>query len=533
MLADKPWILTSADLPALEAALADADRKRVVAYDIMTERFEVTSILQRALVNDAAVYGEQLKGTPADPAVYMESVHHLMKVVSGAPNIRPAWFFDTDEQGEGLNDIGTHLVDLVQWTLFPDQPIDYRADVKVLSAYRWPTMIPEAEFKRVTASDGFPASLAARVKGGQLEYFCNTYVTYTVKGVHAALNVPWDWEAPAGAGDTHYAVYKGSRAKVEVRQSKADNYRTEVYVVPNAEADRAQVRAAVQARVAALQGQWPGVAVDERHGAIHLSIPETFRVGHEAHFAEVTRNFLGYLRDRASLPAWERPNMLAKYYVTTTGTEMSRKAPVKVAGRKRRKQLQIADCRSRLPVGCRHRRDADVLVRGPVVHEPASGLDDQSLDEHHVGDLSDLLPVGERLEERLVRACQQARGVVAIEQRPAGPIDEPIVGAVVDQKHAVRGQDWRRAGLDHSRVEPARTPGQHRMIQRLGPGDQVGRVGDAGLVARVLGVGHVVHPVPSADSLGEDRTGLRPVHVPAALVGRKNDALAIPSTQIA
>ena len=152
--------------PRLEAALADADRKRVVAYDIMTERFEITSILQRALVNDPAVYGEQLKGTPDDPAVYMESVHHLMKVVSGAPNIRPAWFFDTDEQGEGLNDIGTHLVDLVQWTLFPDQPIDYRADVKVLSAYRWPTMIPEAEFKRVTASEGFPASLAPRVKGG-------------------------------------------------------------------------------------------------------------------------------------------------------------------------------------------------------------------------------------------------------------------------------------------------------------------------------------------------------------------------------
>ena len=313
VLADKPWVLTSADLPALEATLADADLKRVVAYDIMTERFEITSILQRALVNDPAVFGEQLKGTPEDPAVYMESVHHLMKMVSGAPNIRPAWFFDTDEQGEGLNDIGTHLVDLVQWTLFPAQPVDYHTDVKVLSAYRWPTMIPEAEFKRVTASGGFPASLTSRVKNGALEYFCNTYVTYTVKGVHTALNVPWDWEAPAGAGDTHYAVYKGSRAKVEVRQSKADNYRTEVYVVANADADRGQVRAAVKARVAGLQDQWPGVAVDERHGEIHLSIPDGFRVGHEAHFAQVTRNFLGYLRDRSTLPAWERPNMLAKY----------------------------------------------------------------------------------------------------------------------------------------------------------------------------------------------------------------------------
>jgi predicted dehydrogenase len=333
VLADKPWILQSADLPRLEAALADADTRQVVAYDIMTERFEIATILQRALVNDDAVLGTPLKGTPDDPAVYMESVHHLMKAVSGVPNIRPAWFFDTSEQGEGLNDIGTHLVDLVQWTLFPDQAIDFRSEVKVLSAHRWPTMIPEPDFMRVTATKGFPQHLAGQVKDGALEYFCNTYVTYTVKGIHAALNVPWDWEAPAGAGDTHYAVYKGSRAKVEVRQSKADGYRTEVYVVPNTTADRVAVSAAVAARVAAIQDKWPGVAVDERHGAIHVSIPERFRVGHEAHFAQVTRNFLGYLRDRSSLPAWERPNMLAKYFVTTTGTEMSRTAPVKVAPR--------------------------------------------------------------------------------------------------------------------------------------------------------------------------------------------------------
>ena len=333
VLADKPWILKSADLPALDAALADADRKQVVAYDIMTERFEITTILQRALVNDPAVFGQPLKGTPDDPAVYIESVHHLMKTVSGAPNIRPAWFFDTEEQGEGLNDIGTHLVDLVQWTLFPDRSVNYRTDVRVLSAYRWPTMIPEAEFRRVTASAGFPASLASRVKNGALEYFCNTYVTYTLNGIHTALNVPWDWEAPAGAGDTHFAVYKGSKARIEVRQSKADGYRTEVYVVPNAAGDRDAVRAAVTTRVAALQSQWPGVAVDERHGTIHLSIPETFRVGHEAHFAEVTRNYLGYLRRRGTLPAWERPNMLAKYYVTTTGTELSRTTPVRIAPR--------------------------------------------------------------------------------------------------------------------------------------------------------------------------------------------------------
>lgn len=249
VLADKPWILRAEDLPALEAALADADARGVVAYDIMTERYEATTGVQRMLVNDPAVFGEPLTGTPEEPAVYMESVHHLMKTVAGAPNIRPPWFFDTAQQGEGLNDIGTHLVDLVQWTLFPEQSIDYRNDIRVLSAYRWPTMIPEADFRRVTATDGFPDYLRDRVKDGSLEYFCNTFVTYTIRGIHTALNVIWDWEAPAGAGDTHYAVYRGTRARVEVRQSKRDNYRTEVYVVPNRAEDRAAVLEAVRARV--------------------------------------------------------------------------------------------------------------------------------------------------------------------------------------------------------------------------------------------------------------------------------------------
>jgi len=55
-----------------------------------------------------------------------------------------------------------------------------------------------------------------------------------------------------------------------------------------------------------------------------LRIPDQFRIGHEAHFAEVTRQFLHYLEDRRRLPAWEKPNMAAKYYVTTHGVQLSR-----------------------------------------------------------------------------------------------------------------------------------------------------------------------------------------------------------------
>lgn len=333
VLADKPWILRSADLPALEQALAEADRQGVVAFDIMTERFELATILQRALVNDAAVFGHALPGTANAPGVYMESVHHLMKTVAGAPNIRPAWFFDSTEQGEGLNDIGTHLVDLVQWTLFPDQVIDHRKDITVVAAQRWPTVIPEAEFRRVTGTAGFPANLASAAKNGSLDYFANTLVSYTLRGIHTTLNVIWDWEAPPGAGDTHYAVYRGSRARVEVRQTRADGYMTEVYVVPNSPESKPQVLGAVQAKVAALQQAFPGVTVEDRGAELRLHIPKALRTDHEAHFGEVAARFLGYVRDRKTLPAWERPNMHAKYYVTTKGTEMSRQQPARPAPR--------------------------------------------------------------------------------------------------------------------------------------------------------------------------------------------------------
>jgi predicted dehydrogenase len=333
VLADKPWVLRSEDLPTLESALATADARRLVAYDIMTERFEITTMLQRALVNDRAVFGEPLQGTPEQPGVYMESVHHLMKMVSGSPNIRPAWFFDTGEQGEGLNDIGTHLVDLVQWTLLPNQPVDYRRDIVVLAAQRWPTMISEADFRRVTGEPGFPDALTPRLKDGSLEYFCNTLVTYRLRGTHVTLNVIWDWEAPEGGGDTHFAQYRGSLSTIEVRQTRSDVFRPEVYVLPAEPADAARLRTALEQKMADLQQTYPGISLDERAGLLHVSIPDTYRVGHEAHFAQVTSAYLEYLRNRDTLPAWERPNMLAKYYVTTTGTEMSRASEPRVAPR--------------------------------------------------------------------------------------------------------------------------------------------------------------------------------------------------------
>jgi predicted dehydrogenase len=309
VLADKPWIIEAADLPLLEEALANSRRQGLIACDIMTERYEITSILQREFVNDPEVFGSILPGTAEQPAVYMESVHHILKLVAGVPNLRPAWFFDVQEQGEALADVGTHLVDLVQWTLFPESAIDYRNDLAILAANGWPTPITSAQFRQVTGASG-----------EAMDYRCNTSVTYTIRGIHTKLDVLWRWEAPPGTGDTHFAVYHGSKSRVEVRQGQAENYRPELYVV----AQDAGVRSAVENRIAALAGRYPGVATEDRGGEVRVTIPDRYRVGHEAHFAQVTNQFFEYLRHPETLPVWEDANMLAKYYVTTKGVEVSR-----------------------------------------------------------------------------------------------------------------------------------------------------------------------------------------------------------------
>src|SRR5262245_25796607 len=171
VLADKPWIIEKENLPKLAAVLDTAEASGLIAYDIMTERHEITSILQRELVNDSAIFGEIVPGSEAEPGVFMESVHYLLKLVAGVPNRRPAWFFDIQQQGEGLTDVGTHLVDLVPWILFPDQPIDYRQDIRILAGKRWPTRMTCDDFRQVTGEAAFPEFLSPQVSQDQLNYF--------------------------------------------------------------------------------------------------------------------------------------------------------------------------------------------------------------------------------------------------------------------------------------------------------------------------------------------------------------------------
>src|ERR1019366_6328442 len=156
VLADKPMAITPADFKLLQKAVAEAAKRKVLLYDIMTERFEIASILQRELARMNELFGTLEKGTAEQPAVVMESVHHFFKEVAGKPLTRPAWFYDVRQQGESVPDVGTHLIDSVQWICFPDQALDWRNDIKALSARRWATKLTPEQFKRSTGLDHYP-----------------------------------------------------------------------------------------------------------------------------------------------------------------------------------------------------------------------------------------------------------------------------------------------------------------------------------------------------------------------------------------
>ncbi|MDR1098751.1 MAG: oxidoreductase [Tannerella sp.] len=323
VLADKPMAINVPDFEQLNECFSIAEQKGLLLYDIMTERFEITTMLQKEFSRLPAVYGEQQKGTPDDPGIVKESVHHFFKTVSGKPLIRPAWFFDVNQQGEGVVDVTTHLVDLVQWECFPEQSINYRTDIELLDANRWTTALSAAQFKEATGLETYPDYLKQAVSNDTLYVYANGDIYYKIRGVSAKVSVIWNYTYPEGGGDTHYSIMKGSNAHLIIEQGKEQNYKPALFIKairPDVEAFEKELQNALKTVTA----KYPGIDLKKiEKDKWEVLVPASYHNGHEAHFGQVTENFLKYLKE-GSLPAWEIPNMIAKYYVTTKALELAK-----------------------------------------------------------------------------------------------------------------------------------------------------------------------------------------------------------------
>jgi predicted dehydrogenase len=319
VLGDKPMAIDSKGFELLKTAFAQAASKDLLLYDIMTERSEITTILQKELSQIPEVFGTLEPGTPEHPSVTKESVHHFFKYVSGNVLTRPAWFMDVKQEGEGIVDVTTHLVDLVQWECFPEQTIDYTKDIEILKAKRTKTSMTLSQFKAITKLDAFPGYLKPIVKSDTvLEVFSNGEINYKIKNVHARVSVIWNYQSKDG--DTHYSIMRGTKANIVIRQGKEEQFKPALYVEP---VKMDGYEAALTAAFKKIQEKYADVELKKRAKGWEVVIPERYKVGHEAHFGQVMERFLGYLKNK-NMPAWEVPNMLAKYYTTTKALELAK-----------------------------------------------------------------------------------------------------------------------------------------------------------------------------------------------------------------
>lgn len=321
VLADKPMIIEPEDFTALRSAFTAAGEKGLLLYDIMTERFEITTILQKLLSMKSGLFGKLTTGSIDEPAVTKVSVHHFSKMVSGSPLIRPAWFFDVKQQGEGIVDVTTHLVDLVQWECFPEQILT-TGDIKMGAARRWPTIITKDEFKAVTGLEDFPEYLQKDIKGGKLNVYSNGEIIYQIRGIYAKVSVEWKFQAPPGGGDTHYSIMHGTGCDLVIKQGADEKFLPTLYIENIRGSSLNDFRVKLQAELKTLPYDSLGVS-DAGENSFRINIPAKYRVGHEEHFGQVTAKFLEYMKE-GKLPDWEVPGMITKYYTTTTALKMAR-----------------------------------------------------------------------------------------------------------------------------------------------------------------------------------------------------------------
>lgn len=316
VLSDKPLTINQRGVKILKELLLDG----AVIDDIMTERYEVTSILQKELMADKDIFGE-LVIDGDEPAIVKESVHHLFKNVNGRALVRPPWYFDVNVQGEGIIDVTTHLTDLIQWMLFDGEEFDFETDYELCDAKRWHTDVPLEKFSLITKRKQFQREIMGKVKDDVLKLYSNGEFTYKLKGVPVKLSVIWALEAPEGGGDTHYSIMRGTKSDLIIEQGPQTGNKPELFIKAHGDIDAMEALL----KTAVAKQDFEGLEVVRDGEKLRLEIPAELRTSHEEHFAAVRDNFIACIDGEKEFPANMKSALKAKYSLLAAAQELAAK----------------------------------------------------------------------------------------------------------------------------------------------------------------------------------------------------------------
>ena len=195
---------------------------------------------------------------------------------------RPEWYYDTTRQGEGIVDVATHMVDGVQWTLFPGRRLSVD-DVRMLAAREWPTVVSPEQYRLSTGGE----------TNAPLNCLCNGEFTYALRGVCCKASVVWKVQAPAGEGDSGYARMRGTKAEVLMTEGAAGGLRPGLYARSRA-GDDAEFAASLRMALAELSVQTPGLGCEQtgEPGLWRVTYPGKYEISHEEQFSLVLADFL-------------------------------------------------------------------------------------------------------------------------------------------------------------------------------------------------------------------------------------------------
>src|SRR5690606_27462839 len=246
VFADKPLVIDNEGFQRLKTLLNDNEKSALV-YDIMTERYDVKN--------------------------------QVIKEVPGSPLIRPAMFYNTKQQGEGLVDVTTHYIDLVQWMLSSEQPIDIESDIHLLESKRWATRLTKEDFVRSTGLTEYTSSLqSALADDGSLNVFSNGQLHYTFKGVPVSISVEWAVESLDGSGDQFFAKFSTREFNIEVKPDQ--NGAMSVFLQPHhLEGFEEKLKRALTS-----YSDLPGLSYEKEGEQFKITIPTALYLGHEDHF---------------------------------------------------------------------------------------------------------------------------------------------------------------------------------------------------------------------------------------------------------